>query len=76
MPKMPVISSQIMIKFLLSLGFNLLRQNGSHKFFKHQDGRTVTIPDHKGDDLGRGITSAILKDIDISKEYFIKWFNK
>lgn len=75
MPKIPVITAQIMIKFLLSLGFHQLRQKGSHKFFKHSDGRTATIPDHKGDDLGRGITREILKDIDVSKEDFMRWFN-
>ena len=28
---------------------------GSHKFFAHSDGRTTVIPDHTGEDLGRGL---------------------
>jgi predicted RNA binding protein YcfA (HicA-like mRNA interferase family) len=43
------------------VGFEQVRQKGSHKFFRHSDGRTATVPDHKGEDLGRGITNKILK---------------
>lgn len=28
----------------------------------HLDGRTATVPDHKGEDLGRGITNKILHE--------------
>lgn len=63
-----------MIKFLLNLGFRRQRQKGSHIFFKHPDGRTATIPNHKAEDLGRGITNQIIKDIDVSKEDFMDWF--
>ncbi|HTG58321.1 MAG TPA: type II toxin-antitoxin system HicA family toxin [Terriglobia bacterium] len=24
-----------------------VRQKGSHRFFRHQDGRTATVPDHR-----------------------------
>jgi len=64
-----------MIEFLESLGFEFVRQHGSHKFFKHEDGRTATIPDHKGEDLGRGIVSKILNDIEISRGEFEKWLS-
>lgn len=74
MTKLATISSREMIKFLEYLGFKQIRQRGSHKFFKHQDGRTATIPCHKGEDLGKGITNKILKDIEISKEEFLHWY--
>ncbi len=60
MARMSTIKAKVMIKFLESLGFELIRQRGSHKFFKHPDGRTATVPDHRGEDLGRGITTARL----------------
>ena len=75
MSKMPVIDAKTMIAFLELLGFKLVRQKGSHKFFKHTDGRTATIPDHKGEDLGRGITGKILKDAESSVQDFIDWHN-
>ncbi|MCH8318355.1 MAG: type II toxin-antitoxin system HicA family toxin [Bacteroidetes bacterium] len=73
--RIPTINSKLMIKFLISLGFEKIRQKGSHKFFKHEDGRTATVPDHQGDDLGRGLTNKILKDIEVSKEEFIHWLS-
>jgi len=65
-----------MIKFLASLGFELVRQKGSHKFFRHPDGRTTTVPDHQGEDLGRGITSKILKDAEVTKDDFMNWYQE
>ena len=76
MKRVPTITAKTMISFLKSMGFELLRQKGSHKFFKHPDGRSATIPEHKGEDLGRGITLKILKDIDISSDDFAKWLSK
>ena len=66
----------MIIAFLKSLGFQQVRQKGSHKFFQHPDGRTATVPDHKGEDLGRGITSKILKDAEATRDDFLDWHNK
>ena len=76
MPRIPTITAKLMIGFLESLGFEQVRQKGSHKFFRHSDGRTATIPVHKGEDLGRGITSKILKDAEVTKENFFNWYQK
>jgi predicted RNA binding protein YcfA (HicA-like mRNA interferase family) len=57
-------------------GFVLKRQKGSHKFFTHPDGRTVTVPDHPGEDIGRGLLRKILNDIEISREDFVKWLSR
>ncbi len=76
MPKMPMIPAKVMIAFLKVHGFDLIRQRGSHKFFRHRDGRTATIPDHKGEDLGRGITNKILNDVELTKDEFLKWYLK
>lgn len=48
-----------MIAFLKHHGFEQARQKGNHKFFRHPDGRTATVPDHAGEDLGRGLTNKI-----------------
>jgi predicted RNA binding protein YcfA (HicA-like mRNA interferase family) len=73
---MSTIKAKVMIKFLKSLGFDLVRQKGSHKFFRHPDGRTVTVPDHQGEDLGRGITNKILRDAEVTQQDFINWYRQ
>lgn len=74
MARRPTITAKLMIKFLESWGFVMARQKGSHKFFRHPDGRTATVPDHKGDDLGRGITNKILKDAELTDKDFLNWY--
>jgi len=74
MSKFPIITAREILAYLKYLGFMELRQKGSHRFFKHPDGRTATVPIHKGEDLGRGITNKILNDIEMSKEDFMKWY--
>ena len=73
MPRMPTVTSSLMIAFLKSLGFKQSRQKGSHKFFRHPDGRTATVPFHKGEDIGRGLTEKILKDAEVTRDDFLKW---
>lgn len=74
--RIPIVDAKVMIKFINNLGFAEMRQKGSHKFFKHPDGRTATDPVHKGEDLGRGLTNKILKDVEINRKEFINWLNK
>lgn len=76
MPKMPAVTAAVIIEFLRNLGFEMARQKGSHKFFRHQDGRTATVPDHSGETLGRGLISKILKDAEVTRNDFLKWYQK
>ncbi|HET9136463.1 MAG TPA: type II toxin-antitoxin system HicA family toxin [Candidatus Kapabacteria bacterium] len=55
-------------KLLLYLGFNPTRQKGSHVFFRHPDGRTTTVPHHKGRDITRPLLREILREIEISPD--------
>ena len=73
MSRLLTVSPGLMIKFLNETGFKKSRQHGSHIFFRHADGRTTTIPFHKGEDLSRGLTNKILHDIDISRDEFLTW---
>lgn len=69
MSKLTIISSVEMIQILKILGFEEIRQKGSHKFFRHKDGRTTIVPFH-GEDLGRGLIKKILSDIEISVDEY------
>ncbi len=76
MPKLPVVSAKQFIKVLEDLGFVETRQKGSHKFFKHRDGRVTSVPFHAGEDLGKGLLRKILNQIEVSPEEFRKLLGK
>ncbi len=73
MTRLRPVRAREMIRYLESLGFAQVRQKGSHKLFRHPDGRTATIPDHRGEDLGRGIVAKILRDAESSHGQFSEW---
>ncbi len=76
MSKLPLVDAKTFEKLLLSLDFIIQRQKGSHVFYRHPDGRYTTLPHHKGRDLGRSLTRAILRQIDITPEEFINLLGK
>jgi len=69
MSKLTIISSKDMVKILETLDFKDICQRGSHKNFRHKDGRTTVVPFH-GEDLGRGLIRKILKDIELSLDEY------
>lgn len=66
MPKLPSITADKIIKALKKIGFEEVRQKGSHLRLKHPDNRVVTIPVHTGKILGKGLLKKILRDVDLS----------
>jgi predicted RNA binding protein YcfA (HicA-like mRNA interferase family) len=60
-----------MDRMLKRLGFARVRQRGSHVFYRHPDGRTTTVPHHKGRDLSVPLIRAILADVQLSPEEFL-----
>ena len=44
MPPVPVLKPREVITILAALGFEEVRQRGSHKQFRHADGRATTVP--------------------------------
>ena len=70
MSRLTPLSAARLFKIMKHLGFEIIRQKGSHTFWRHPDGRTTVIPFHKGEDLGRGLMKEILKDIELSVEDF------
>ena len=70
MTKLSTIKSTQFIRMLESMGFQKIRQKGSHCFMRHTDGRTTVVPLHKGEDISRGLLRKILNDIDLSVDQF------
>jgi predicted RNA binding protein YcfA (HicA-like mRNA interferase family) len=46
MTKLPQLTAVELIKILSKIGFKIIRQEGSHVFLRHDDGRTTVIPNH------------------------------
>ena len=69
--KLPQLTAVELIKILSKVGFKIIRQEGSHVFLRHDDGRTTVVPNNPGRKLDRGLLLKILKkDVDISREEF------
>ena len=60
------------VKILKYIGFEVIRQRGSHIFMRHQDGRITIVSMHKGEDIGRGMLRKIIKDAKLTKKDFLK----
>ena len=73
MAKLPLLSAKELSKVLQKLGFELKRQQGSHMFFEHADGRTTIIPNHPGEEIDRGLLTKIIRhDLQMIREEFMK----
>lgn len=71
--KLPLLEAKELIKILNKMGFEVVRQKGSHIYMKHKDGRCTVVPLHSGRDIGRGLLKRILNEIDVSREEFLKF---
>jgi predicted RNA binding protein YcfA (HicA-like mRNA interferase family) len=60
------------VSFLARLGFSEIRQRGSHKQFRHPDGRVTTVPCHAGRDISPNLLRKIIEDIRLTPDEFIK----
>jgi len=74
--RLPIVDFKTMEKILLSLGFENVRSRGSHFFYRHADGRTTTLPNHKGRDLSRSLIREIIREIELTPEQFIQELDK
>jgi predicted RNA binding protein YcfA (HicA-like mRNA interferase family) len=74
--KLKIIDAKTAEKFLLSIGFKSVRQKGSHVFYRHPDGRTTTLPHHKGTMISRPLMREILREIEIKVDEYNKYLEK
>lgn len=72
MGNIPVLKPREVVVLLELLGFAEVRQRGSHKQFRHPDGRCTTVPFHAGRDISPILLRQIAKDIGLSIEELLK----
>jgi len=71
MGKNPVLKPAEVVRILKQLGFKEVRQKGSHKQFRHPDGRFTTLPFHPGRDISPILLRHIAKDIGLTIDEFL-----
>ncbi len=71
--RIPMLKARDIMRVLHSMGFQEIRQSGSHVFFQHRDGRTTLVPRHGGEDIGRGLLRQILREIELTPEQFLEY---
>ncbi|MDL1957619.1 MAG: type II toxin-antitoxin system HicA family toxin [Candidatus Desulfofervidus auxilii] len=81
MPKLPVVSGDKLIKLLTRLGYEIVRQKGSHVRLRKKTEigeHNITVPKHK--EIAKGTLNDILSKVslwnNISKEELVKMLSK
>jgi predicted RNA binding protein YcfA (HicA-like mRNA interferase family) len=69
---LPTLKPREVVALLEGLGFAEVRQRGSHKQFRHVDGRGTTVPFHAGRDISPTLLRKIAKDIGLTAEQLVK----
>ena len=71
MGNLPVLKPREVVALLDAHGFREVRQRGSHKQFRHDDGRSTTVPFHGGRDISPVLLRKIAADIRLTVEEFL-----
>ena len=68
MGNIPVLKPREVVRILERMGFAEVRQRGSHKQFRHEDGRVTTVPMHQGRDISPFLLRKIAEDVGTTVE--------
>jgi predicted RNA binding protein YcfA (HicA-like mRNA interferase family) len=60
------------VAILERLGFKEARQRGSHRQYRHPDGRGTTVPFHGNRDISPILLRQIARDIGLTVEQFLE----
>jgi len=67
----PVLKPREVAGILERMGFVEVRQRGSHRQYRHPDGRGTTVPFHPGRDISPALLRVIARDIGMDVRDFI-----
>jgi predicted RNA binding protein YcfA (HicA-like mRNA interferase family) len=71
MGDVPVLKPREVAGILERLGFVEVRQRGSHRQYRHADGRATTVPFHPGRDISPTLLRVIARDIGMDVRDFV-----
>ena len=69
--RLPVVTAREVIKVLERLGFQRIRQSGSHATFRHPDGRWTIVSVHAGKTIPSGTLRKIIRDAGLAVDEFV-----
>ena len=72
MGSLPVFKPREVVALLVKLGFQEVRQRGSHRQYRHPDGRGTTIPFHLGRDVSPTLLRKIARDIGLTVDELLQ----
>jgi predicted RNA binding protein YcfA (HicA-like mRNA interferase family) len=72
MIRLPELKVREVVRGLQILGFEKVRQRGSHAIFHHNDCKRAPLPVHPSKNISPYLLSDILKQLEISEEDFLK----
>ena len=72
MSKIPPLSPHKLIKVLQRAGFRIIRQKGSHVITVNDKRTRIVVPVHPGKDVKPGLIRAIIKEVGLCREEFLK----
>jgi predicted RNA binding protein YcfA (HicA-like mRNA interferase family) len=71
-PESPILKPHEVAKLLERRGFVLVRQRGSHRQYRHPDGRGTTIPFHGSRDIAPSLLYRIARDVGVTIEELLR----
>ena len=71
MTRIPALRANEIVRALQRLGFDVVRQKGSHIRLRHSDGRFASVPDHGSRELRREFILDILKQAGVTPSDFL-----
>lgn len=75
MPALPVLSGREIVSVLVSLGWVIARQRGSHIILtKPGELATLSVPDHK--EVARGTLRSLLRSANLTVNEFLTYVRK
>jgi len=72
MTRLPRVTGQQVVAALQRAGFEIIRIKGSHHFLQHTDGRCTVVPVHRGEVIGPGLMTKILRNCEINRNDLVK----
>ena len=72
MGSLPFLKPREVATLLTRLGFQEVRQRGSHRQYRHPDGRGTTVPFHAGRDISPTLLRKIAWDIGVTVEALLQ----
>jgi len=73
MGKIPILKPKEVEAVLKKLGFAEVRQKGSHRQYKHPDGRCTTVPIHADRDISPILLRQIAKEIGLTVKELLEY---